>query len=63
VSDASAASEPVCTEDSAVVLLRTASAVLGSLTFSQVAAGRRNRLWFELDEADLEWLATGRHSQ
>jgi predicted dehydrogenase len=41
--------EPVRTEDSAVVLLRTAAGVLGTLTVSQVAAGRRNRLWFELD--------------
>ena len=42
-------SEQVQTEDSAVVLLRTASGVLGTLTVSQVAAGRSNRLWFELD--------------
>lgn len=39
----------VTTEDSAVVGFRTASGVLGSLTVSQVAAGRKNRLWFELD--------------
>lgn len=41
----------VTTEDSAVVGFRTASGVLGSLTVSQVAAGRKNRLWFELDGA------------
>lgn len=41
----------VTTEDSAVVSFRTASGVLGSLTVSQVAAGRKNRLWFELDGA------------
>jgi predicted dehydrogenase len=39
----------VRTEDSAAVLLRTGRGVLGSATISQVAAGRKNRLWFELD--------------
>ena len=39
----------VATEDSAVVSFRTASGVLGSVTVSQVSAGRKNRLWFELD--------------
>lgn len=43
---------PVSTEDVAAVLLRTADGVLGSLTVSQVSAGRKNRLWFELDGAD-----------
>ena len=42
---------PVTTEDVATVLLRTAEGVLGSLTVSQVSAGRKNRLWFELDGA------------
>jgi predicted dehydrogenase len=42
---------PVRTEDVAVVLLRTAEGVLGTLTVSQVSAGRKNRLWFELDGA------------
>jgi len=39
----------VTTEDVVVLLLRTRSGVLGTLTVSQVAPGRRNRLWFELD--------------
>jgi predicted dehydrogenase len=39
------------TEDLAAVLLRTAEGVLGTLTVSQVSAGRKNRLWFELDGA------------
>lgn len=39
----------VQTEDVATVLLRTGDGVLGSLTVSQVSAGRKNRLWFELD--------------
>ncbi|MDJ1130985.1 Gfo/Idh/MocA family protein [Streptomyces iconiensis] len=43
---------PVRTEDAAAVLLRTAEGVLGTLTVSQVSAGRKNRLWFELDGAE-----------
>ncbi|WP_328504610.1 Gfo/Idh/MocA family oxidoreductase [Streptomyces sp. NBC_00457] len=39
----------VRTEDVATVLLRTGDGVLGTLTVSQVSAGRKNRLWFELD--------------
>ncbi|RRO20029.1 gfo/Idh/MocA family oxidoreductase [Saccharopolyspora rhizosphaerae] len=39
----------VRTEDTATLLLRTGSDVLASATISQVAAGRKNRLWFELD--------------
>lgn len=38
----------VATEDGAVVLLRSGG-VLASTVISQVAAGRKNRLWFELD--------------
>ncbi|MFE4539348.1 Gfo/Idh/MocA family protein [Streptomyces scopuliridis] len=41
----------VRTEDVATLLLRTDEGVLGSLTVSQVSAGRKNRLWFELDGA------------
>ena len=40
---------PVATEDTAAVLFRTVEGVPGSLVVSQVAAGRKNRLWFELD--------------
>ena len=39
----------VTTEDIANVLFRTESGVPGTLTVSQVSAGRKNRLWFELD--------------
>jgi predicted dehydrogenase len=42
---------PVDTEDAASVLFRTGSGVLGTVTVSQVSAGRRNRLWFEFDGA------------
>jgi len=45
----SAARAPVHTEDVATMLLRTDGGVLGTLTVSQVSAGRKNRLWFELD--------------
>ena len=40
---------PVATEDTATVMFRTADGVPGSVVVSQVAAGRKNRLWFELD--------------
>lgn len=43
---------PVRTEDVASVLLRTARDVPATLTVSQVSAGRKNRLWFELDGAE-----------
>ncbi|MER7717642.1 Gfo/Idh/MocA family oxidoreductase [Streptomyces flaveolus] len=46
-----AARVPVLTEDSAALLLRTADGLLASTVVSQVAAGRKNRLWFELDGA------------
>ncbi|MFD7992033.1 Gfo/Idh/MocA family protein [Streptomyces mexicanus] len=42
---------PVRTEDSAALVLRTTEGTLASTVVSQVAAGRKNRLWFELDGA------------
>ena len=39
----------VTTEDTAVATFRTASGVVANTVVSQVAAGRKNRLWFELD--------------
>ena len=42
---------PVSTEDVAAVLLRTGAGTLATATISQVSAGRKNRLWFELDGA------------
>jgi predicted dehydrogenase len=41
--------DPVATEDTATVLLRTARGVPASVVVSQVAAGRKNRLWLEVD--------------
>lgn len=42
----------VTTEDVAGALLRTRSGLLATLTISQVSAGRKNRLWFEIDGAE-----------
>jgi len=39
------------TEDYACLMARTESGVFASLTVSQVSAGRKNRLWFEIDGA------------
>jgi predicted dehydrogenase len=48
---------PVDTEDMATVLLRFAGGALGACTMSQVSAGRKNSLWFEIDaaEASFAW--------
>ncbi|SAL19934.1 oxidoreductase domain-containing protein [Caballeronia udeis] len=43
--------QAVTTEDVAGALFRTTTGVLTTLTVSQVSAGRKNRLWFELDGA------------
>lgn len=43
--------QTVTTEDLAGALLRTQRGTLATLTVSQVSAGRKNRLWFELDGA------------
>jgi predicted dehydrogenase len=40
---------PVTTEDVACLMFRTAENVAGTVTISQVSAGRKNRLWIELD--------------
>ncbi len=47
----------VATEDAATILFRTRSSAPGSLVVSQVSAGRKNRLYLEIDYADgaLEW--------
>ncbi|MFH8253158.1 Gfo/Idh/MocA family protein [Microbacterium sp. B2969] len=39
----------VDTEDAASVMFRTQSGVLGTVIVSQVSAGRKNRLWIEID--------------
>jgi predicted dehydrogenase len=39
----------VQTEDSALIMFRTANDVAGSAVISQLSAGRKNRLWIEVD--------------
>jgi predicted dehydrogenase len=39
----------VTTEDSALILFRTTGGVAGSAVISQLSAGRKNRLWIEVD--------------
>ena len=42
---------PVASEDVAAAMFKTGNGTLATLTVSQVSAGRRNRLWFEIDGA------------
>jgi predicted dehydrogenase len=46
---ASAERQTVDTEDVALVVFETDAGSLGSVVVSQISAGRKNRLWFELD--------------
>ncbi|MNM68599.1 1,5-anhydro-D-fructose reductase [compost metagenome] len=48
---AGGAMQAVTSEDVAAAMFRTGAGTLASLTVSQVSAGRRNRLWFEIDGA------------
>jgi predicted dehydrogenase len=48
---AGGAMQAVSSEDVAAAMFKTGSGTLASLTVSQVSAGRRNRLWFEIDGA------------
>jgi predicted dehydrogenase len=43
---------PVTTEDAAIVQFETDAGVLGSVVISQVSAGRKNRLWIEVDGSE-----------
>ncbi|QII28193.1 Gfo/Idh/MocA family oxidoreductase [Stenotrophomonas maltophilia] len=49
--EAGGAMQAVASEDVAAAMFRTGVGTLASLTVSQVSAGRRNRLWFEIDGA------------
>jgi predicted dehydrogenase len=42
----------VTTEDAAVVQFETDAGAIGSVVISQISAGRKNRLWIELDGAE-----------
>ncbi|MGL3200873.1 MULTISPECIES: Gfo/Idh/MocA family oxidoreductase [Curtobacterium] len=48
VADASQRAD-VTTEDTAVATFRTGAGRIGNVVISQVSAGRKNRLWFEVD--------------
>ena len=39
----------VTTEDTALIMFRTENGVVGSAVISQLSAGRKNRLWLEID--------------
>jgi predicted dehydrogenase len=43
---------PVGTEDAAIVQFETDGGAVGSTVISQISAGRKNRLWLELDGAE-----------
>ena len=42
----------VTTEDAATVMFRTDRGAIGTLVVSQISAGRKNRLWFEIDGSE-----------
>lgn len=48
---AGGATRAVSSEDVAAAMFKTSQGTLATLTVSQVSAGRRNRLWFEIDGA------------
>jgi predicted dehydrogenase len=50
--DGSGELRPVTTEDAAVVQFETEAGALGSVVISQVSAGRKNRLWIEIDGSE-----------
>lgn len=69
--DAAAERLPVSTEDIALVVFRTESGLVGNTVISQVSAGRKNRLWLEVDgetgsavfdQENPEWLWLGQDS-
>jgi predicted dehydrogenase len=55
--NASSNEVPIQTEDAAVILFKFENGALGNLTLSQVSAGRKNFLWFEISgsKASLRW--------
>ena len=50
--DGSGELRQVTTEDAAIVLFETDAGALGSVVISQVSAGRKNRLWIEVDGSE-----------
>ena len=43
---------PVSTEDAVVMQFETDGSALGSVVISQISAGRKNRLWLEIDASE-----------
>jgi len=60
---AGGAMQAVASEDVAAAMFKTAGGILASLTVSQVSAGRRNRLWFEIDGAKASVAFDQEHSE
>src|SRR3954453_8939454 len=50
--DGDGVARPVGTEDAAIVQFETDRGAVGSTVISQISAGRKNRLWLELDGAE-----------
>ena len=62
-SDDSPIDTPVHTEDFACLLARTQRGTFATLTVSQISAGRKNRLWFELDGAHQSVVFDSEHAE
>jgi len=60
---AGGAMQAVASEDVAAAMFKTEQGTLASLTVSQVSAGRRNRLWFEIDGAKASVAFDQEHSE
>jgi predicted dehydrogenase len=50
--DGGGSPQRVTTEDAAIVQFETDAGAVGSVVVSQISAGRKNRLWIELDGAE-----------
>jgi len=55
--------QAVSSEDIAAAMFKTGNGILATLTVSQVSAGRRNRLWFEIDGAKASVAFDQEHSE
>lgn len=53
----------VTTEDSALILFRTQMGIAGSAVISQLSAGRKNRLWIEVDGAQQSAVFDQEHAE
>jgi len=60
---AGGAMQAVASEDVAAAMFKTERGTLATMTVSQVSAGRRNRLWFEIDGAKASVAFDQEHSE